>query len=321
MSRYLTMLALVWITGMTLLQAIGEEPKFTVRTHTYKKVGDCEIQADIHRADDDVVRPVVVWIHGGALITGSRLGIPADLVKLCQAEGYALVSIDYRLAPETQLPAIIEDIKDAFAWIRREGPALHLDPSKLVVTGGSAGGYLTMMTGICVEPKPTALVAYWGYGDVDGDWFSKPSEYYRTAMPMIPRQDAMQGVGTTPVTGSTPETSKGRGRFYHYLRQGGRWTNVVTGFDPTTERAKLDPYCPVRNITADYPPILMVHGTVDTDVPYSRSANMDKELSAQGVKHVLITVPGAGHGLSGGDKQQVADALAEARAFIKEHLK
>jgi dipeptidyl aminopeptidase/acylaminoacyl peptidase len=65
----------------------------------------------------------------------------------------------------------------------------------------------------------------------------------------------------------------------------------------------------------------MVHGTVDTDVPYSRSANMDKELTVHGVKHELITVKGAGHGLSGGDKQQVADALARARAFIKENLK
>ena len=72
-----------------------------------------------------------------------------------------LVSIDYRLAPEVKLPAIIEDLKDAFTWIREKGPPLfHANPEKLVVSGGSAGGYLALMSGICVEPRPTALVAY-----------------------------------------------------------------------------------------------------------------------------------------------------------------
>src|SRR4051794_27109974 len=110
MSRYLTALALVWIVGMTLLQAIGKEPEFAKQTYTYKTVGDCQVQADVHRANDDVVRPVVIWIQGGALINGSRQSIPADLLQFCKPEGYALVSIDYRLAPEKKLPAIIEDV-------------------------------------------------------------------------------------------------------------------------------------------------------------------------------------------------------------------
>ena len=71
-------------------------------------------------------------------------------------------------------------MEDAFRWLReRRAEACHLDPDRLVVTGGSAGGYLTLMTGNRVKPRPTALVAYWGYGDVDGDWYTKPSEHYR----------------------------------------------------------------------------------------------------------------------------------------------
>ena len=293
-------------------------------TYTYKTVGDCRIQADVYRSEDEAVRPGVVWIHGGALIVGSRLGVPKRLLDLCRDEGFVLVSIDYRLAPEVKLPAIIQDVQDALRWIRGKGPGLfHVDPHRLVVAGGSAGGYLTMMTGICVEPPPKALVAYWGYGDVDGPWYSRPSPHYRQVMPLISEAEARRAVGGKVLTGTdwhTP-TQKGRSRYYLWLRQNGLWTKEVTGFDPDTQRQQLDPYCPVRNVTGAYPPILMIHGTEDTDVPYELSAAMAGELARHRAPHELITVADAGHGLSGGDKQQVADAHARALAFIRRYLK
>src|SRR5262249_37083864 len=131
----------------------------------------------------------------------------------------------------------------------------HIDPDKIVVTGGSAGGYLTMMTGICVTPRPRALVAYWGYGDVDGAWYTKPSAYYRQHVPLISKEEAYQAVGGEVLTGTEGNTApqKARGRFYHYLRQNGLWTKVVTGFDPATQRQDLDGYCPVRSLKADFP--------------------------------------------------------------------
>ncbi len=326
--KWPTLLA-IWIAcsfgaGRQVVGQSAAEPAFVKKTHTYKVVGDCRIQADVYRADDAVVRPGVVWMHGGALIVGSRRGLPRALLELCETEGFVLVSIDYRLAPEVKLPAIIEDVRDAWTWIRSEGPALfHVDPHKLVAAGGSAGGYLTMMTGICIEPRPTALLAYWGYGDVDGPWYTQPSEHYRTAIPLIAKEEVLSAVGSKVLTGTdggSPE-QKGRGRYYLYLRQNGLWTKEVTGFDPETERQKLDPYCPVRNITPEYPPILMIHGTNDNDVPYEESAAMARELARHGVAHELITVPGAGHGLGGGDRKVVADAHARALEFVKQHLK
>ena len=83
-------------------------------TFTYKKVGNLEIKLDVHRLDDSIVRPVVVWIHGGALINGHRAQINGRVIKQMLDDGYVVVSIDYRLAPETKLPHIIEDIEDAF---------------------------------------------------------------------------------------------------------------------------------------------------------------------------------------------------------------
>ncbi|MCH7729097.1 MAG: alpha/beta hydrolase, partial [Planctomycetes bacterium] len=124
-------------------QLFADDKNIKVTTYTYKKVGNLEIKLDVHRADDNVTRPVLVWIHGGALINGHRAGISGRVKKAMLDAGYALVSIDYRLAPETMLPGIIEDVEDAFKWIRKEGPKrFNVDTSKIAVSGGSAGGEL-----------------------------------------------------------------------------------------------------------------------------------------------------------------------------------
>src|SRR5579862_4578490 len=137
----LALCAVPWVASA------ADEPAFSNKTYTFKTVGDVKIEADVYRPDDARVRPVLVWIHGGALVMGSRNGVPGDLMELARKEGYCLISIDYRLAPEAKVPAIIDDVKDFFRWLRDEGPkSLHVDPKKVVVTGGSAGGYLTMMT-------------------------------------------------------------------------------------------------------------------------------------------------------------------------------
>jgi acetyl esterase/lipase len=313
-------------TAAALLAAAAAraaDPPLPMKTYTYTTVGDVKVQADVYRADDETVRPVVLWIHGGALIMGNRKSVPKNLLELCRDEGYALVSIDYRLAPEVKLWQLVSDLEAALNWVRGDGgKTSRLDPKRLVATGGSAGGYLTLLAGVSDPPRPTALVAYWGYGDVDGDWYTKPSEFYRTHIPLIDKADAYKAVGGKVITGSEDGIDmKARGRFYHYLRQNGLWTKEVTGWDLVKDKNRLDQYSPVRNVTADYPPTLLVHGTEDTDVPYQLSVDMAKELARHKVPHELVTVKGAGHGLSGGDPKLVADAHARALAFIREHMK
>jgi len=309
------------IATILLVAALQSNPApLPKKSFVYKEAGGLKIELDVYRDESAEPRPVLAWIHGGALIMGSRSGFPRDLLDLCRTEGFAFVSIDYRLAPQAKLPQIIEDVQDAFRWIREKGPdAAHLDPKKLVVSGGSAGGYLTLMTGICVEPRPTALVAYWGYGDVDGDWYMKPSEFYRKSKPILDRDETFKALAPDVVTAPADKAqAEARQKFYLYLRQNGLWTREVTGLEPGP---KLDRYCPVRNVTPSYPTVILIHGTEDTDVPYDLSAAMAKELEKHKVVHELVTVPGGGHGLGGADKQVIADAQAKARAFIKGKLK
>jgi acetyl esterase/lipase len=131
------------------LKAAGQFEKATV---VYKEVGPLGLKADVYHYNDARVRPVVVSLHGGALIMGHRESFTGPVKNFALTNGYVLASFDYRLAPETRLPAIMEDIEDAFRWLRREGPKrFHIDPDRIAVTGGSAGGYLTLATGHRVQ--------------------------------------------------------------------------------------------------------------------------------------------------------------------------
>ena len=306
--------ALAPLAGGAEAQAQAPAP----RTHTYKRVGELAIQADVWTPAADGPRPVALWIHGGALILGSRKSPPRALLTGWLAAGYAVVSIDYRLAPETQLPGIIEDVEDAYRWIRAEGPTLFgADPNRIGVAGGSAGGYLTLMTGFRVEPRPRVLVAFWGYGELTTSWYAEPSEFYRK-QPLVTREEALAAVGPRPL--SEPPSPNQRGRFYLWTRQQGLWPQQVTGHDPKTESRWYDRYCPLRQVTREYPPTLLIHGTEDTDVPYSESRAMADRFREVGVVHELLTVEGAGHGLSGAPPADVERSNNRALAFFQTHL-
>jgi acetyl esterase/lipase len=289
-------------------------------TAVYKRVGNLDIQADVYRPAGEAVCPVLLWIHGGALIMGDRGGVDRRIRTPFLKAGYAIVSIDYRLAPETKLPQIIEDLRDAYTWLHDRGPKLfNVDTSRIAVAGGSAGGYLTLMTGFCVKPRPAALVSLWGYGDIAGDWYIKPSEFYRK-QPLVPKDDAWKGVSGPPAT-TRARGDNGPGRFYLYCRQQGLWTTNVAGIDPRTQDSNLTPYCPVRNVTRNYPPTIFIHGTRDTDVPFEQSVEMDNELTRACVEHKLIPILNAGHGVGDGEPKLVSAAFAEALQFVERHVR
>jgi acetyl esterase/lipase len=298
--------------------AHGQDQKPGKKTYTYKTIEKCDIKADVYGASD-ATRPVVIWIHGGALIMGNREGIDRALLGKLLGSGYVVASIDYRLAPETKLPAILEDLQDACRWVRQQGPELfHIDSKRIAVMGGSAGGYLTLAAGFRVDPRPRALVSFWGYGDIAGPWYSRPDPFY-SKMPPVPKEEADKAVGGPVLSESSGKNN--RGRVYHYCRQHGLWPREVTGHDPDKEPKVFDEFCPVRNVAATYPPTLLIHGTKDTDVPYELSAMMAKELSRKGVEHELITVEDAGHGLGGVKPAVVAGIHDRVLAFLNKTMR
>lgn len=292
-------------------------------TETYKIVVGLRIQADIFRPADDDLRPVVVWIHGGALIGGQRTGIaPAQRDRYLDA-GFAVVSIDYRLAPETKLAAIVEDIEDGLSWVREVGaPLYRFDRRKLAVVGHSAGGYLALTAGARCRPRPNAVVAFYGYGDIVGSWYSRPDPFY-CRRPLVSEAEAYAFVGGPPIAGAAGLESERRFPFYLYCRQQGLWPQLVSGENPDEHPGVLDAWSPIQNVTQDYPPTMLLHGDADTDVPYEQSVIMAAELRRVGVPHEFITIPNGEHGFDrnvGGD-DPVADAAFEGvLAFLGAYL-
>jgi len=266
------------------------------KTLTYLTVGNLELKLDLHLPAAKAPHPCLLYLHGGALIWGSRTALIREQVDMYLDAGYALASADYRLAPETHLETIVRDPLAALAWI--SGPAGHaegIDPARIAVIGSSAGGYLALFCGAAATAlpySPAAIVSWYGYGDILADWYTRPSEHY-CGLPPVSAAQALAVVGESPIAAGD------RSRFAYYLRtrQQGTWPECVSGLDPSqpADRARLGRLCPAHNVTAAYPPTLLIHGDADTDVPFEQSLQMSEALGKAGVRHELITVPGAGH--------------------------
>jgi acetyl esterase len=95
--------------------------------------------------------PVLLYMHGGGFVVGSLDSHQPLCRGLAEDSGAAVLSIDYRLAPEHKFPTAFEDAVDALAWIGREGPAAGLDPGRVAVGGDSAGG--TLAAALAIEAK------------------------------------------------------------------------------------------------------------------------------------------------------------------------
>lgn len=296
--------------------------EWNMQSYTYKIDGNCNIQADVYQVDSRKKRPVIVWIHGGALIAGSRSGIaPYQLRKYLDA-GFTVISIDYRLAPETKLQWIIEDLKDAFQWVREKGPGLFaIEPDQISVIGHSAGGYLALMAGFVISPQPKAIVSFYGYGDIIGPWYSQPDPWY-CKQGMIPMDRANESVGQLPLTEGEWEK---RSPFYLFCRQQGLWPQEVSGHDLQKNPGWFSRYCPIQNVTGSYPPTLLIHGDQDTDVPYEQSLEMDAVLEQHQVDHKLLILKERGHGFDGAtDAQQdpvVSRLFVQVEYFLKQYCK
>lgn len=295
-------------------------------THVYKTVandppftGTTQVHADVYRPDDDQPRPVLVFIHGGAMVNLSRAALRGNVLALAQEHGLVLVSIDYRLGPEVKVPGIVEDVRDAIEWVYEQGPTLFgADTSRVVVSGSSAGGCLALQSGTFAR-KPNAIVSLWGYGSVRNAWYTQPTPPYSERP--IDRDAALAEVGHRVLTGTGGDTGVAlRKSYYPWMRYHGIWTGEMTGFDPVTQGEQIAPYCTIENLTPDYPPTMLLHGELDSDVPVTESIEMAAALEKVGVEHELIVVPQAGHGLGGLSDAEKQVHFDKAWAFARKYL-
>jgi acetyl esterase/lipase len=288
------------VTGRTPVRkdALAKGIELSMNTYRYKFVDRCPIHADVYPAPDRWGSggqfggrlPALVFLHGGALIWGSRKDIIAQHVDLYRRAGFCVISLDYRLAPETKLPQIVTDVEDGLRWVRESGPDLMgIDPARIALVGSSAGAYLALIAGT-MPWRPRAIVSFYGYGDVLAEWYGRPSEHY-LSLGEVKEADARATVGDQEIS----EGERSRMPFYIYCRQRGIWTKEVSGNDIKGQADLLRPYCPAHNVDTGFPPVLLLHGDRDTDVPHTQSIQMADTLGARGIVHKLHTMEGFGH--------------------------
>ncbi|MEN8119715.1 MAG: alpha/beta hydrolase [Bacteroidota bacterium] len=113
----------------------------------YKKVGDRRLKLDIyHRKNINKPAPLLIFIHGGAWKKGDRDDYRKYLIDFAN-KGYVTATITYRLSEEAKFPAAVNDVKCAVKWLKFNAEKYFINPDKIAVIGGSAGGHLAMMIG------------------------------------------------------------------------------------------------------------------------------------------------------------------------------
>jgi len=238
---------------------------------TYRTVNNQEIKLDVYyRRGATTPQPTLVFMHGGFWVAGSKDTMLPALLPWMEM-GWNVVNVEYRLGPVSLAPAALEDCLCALKWVAAapQVQMYHIDTNRLVVSGESAGGHLSLSLGIIPDsaglasdcsgptPKVAAVVNWFGITDV-ADVIDGPNRQAAAA----------------------------------------RWFGEMPNKMEVAKRVS-----PLTYVRGGLPPILTVHGDADTTVPYAEAVRLHQELAKLGVPNQLLTIPGGRHGNFSADER------------------
>ena len=262
-----------------------------VRDQVYKRVDGRDLQLDIYSPKSiSHPLPVVLWIHGHRWSRGSKAQRPP--VNL-MAQGYIVVSLNYRLSGETPFPAAIEDCKAAVRWLRANAATYHIDPDHIGAWGHSAGGHLAALLG-----TSGGVAELEGAGDN-----SIFSSRVQAVCDMSSPSDILQLYEAV----SSSKDGSGR-RAKSSIEQ-------FLGGSVEQNRAKAIAASPVTYASKDDAAFLIIHGENDMSIPVSQSEAFASKLKAAGVDVTLEIAKGRGHGVG------APNFASEIISFFDKHLK
>jgi acetyl esterase/lipase len=251
---------------------------------TYLTANNWEAKLDVYQpAKAAAPMPTLILFHGGGWVGGDRIGTFLNAVPYLEM-GWAVVNVSYRLARVSLAPAAVEDCRCALRWVISKAKDYNFDINKLVVTGHSAGGHLSLMTGMLPasagldrqcpgneELKVAAIINWFGITDV-GDLLEGKNQQ------------------TYAVT----------------------WLGSLNNRDEIAKRAS-----PLTYVRSGLPPILTIHGDADLVVPYSHATRLHEALTKAGVANQLLTIPGGKHG--GFTHEETLKIFTTIQSFLIKH--
>ncbi|MCE9530314.1 MAG: alpha/beta hydrolase [Planctomycetes bacterium] len=234
--------------------------------------------------------PVVVYIHGGGWSGGDRMGYGSAAARQASSGNYAGVAVGYRLSGEAKWPAQIHDCKAAIRWVRGHAKEYNLDPDRIAVEGGSAGGHLVSLLGLTAGNK-----------ELEGNLgeFTKLSSKVTCVV---------NRCGPTDMTKPLMQGDAA-------LKDDPAVTGLLGGsIKDKLEAAKQA--SPLTYVTKDAAPFLTAHGSKDLRVNFTNATNIDAALKKAGASSLLIEVTDGGHSIGGGPELE-----KRVQQFIDMHLR
>lgn len=201
----------------------------------------------------------------------------AGFAKRLASRGYVALTIDYRLVPDAIYPAQLQDVQQAVRYLRANAASLGVDPKRIALWGSSAGAHLAVLAA----------------GLSPGDPLYDPEA----------RVQAVVGAGTP-----TDFRDGGGGNKSLASFLGERWSKGSKVFIDAS---------PIAHVSADDPPVFLIHGDADKTVPPEQAIVYRDALTAAGVPNTLLLLPGVGHVLGAAGK----DALSRGMDFLDQRLR
>lgn len=278
-TRWATLWLLLASTGI----ALAVEP--TQRDVEYAVVDGHSLKLDVY-ADEaaDKSCPLVVWVHGGAWRRGSKDSVP---VTHWLNHGFVIASVDYRLSPIAKFPAQIHDIKAAIRFLRAHADDYGINRERVVVAGSSAGGHLAALVGVTNGVEILE-------GDVGQD--GNESSEVQAIVSFCGASNL-----ETILSQSTP----------HGLSVRVPALKLLLGDRPEKVPSLAKSASPVAHVDVSAPPLWLIHGDADPQMPAEQSAELAAAYRAAKAQVDFEVIPQAVHGGAEFYEPERLDQLAE----------
>ncbi|MDA0206513.1 MAG: alpha/beta hydrolase [Acidobacteria bacterium] len=264
----------------------------------YRKVSDIPFaEVDGHRLALDLYlpegkpgAPLVVFVHGGGWQRGSRTEMP--LGGMAPA-GFAFASVDYRLSPVARFPAQAHDLKAAIRFLRAKQGEYGYNASRIAIAGTSAGAHLAALVGVTNGNKELEGTVG-GNLDQSSDVQAILSYYGASDFMTILPQSTPFGLGVRVPA-----------------------LQILLGGQPQEKEELAKLASPVYHLDANDPPLLLLHGDQDPQMPINQSAELYGAYREKGLDAEFLPVYQAAHG---GKKFHEGAQLKAATAFLTKNL-